>query len=91
MFAYVCATRIPSSSDLRRNLARTLDSVVDDHRPVIVTGNGRRTPVVLISLEDYAAFDGTRYLSSTEANARCLRESIAELRAGRVRERDLIA
>ena len=65
----------------RANLAKTMEKVVNDHAPVIITRK-RETPVVMISLEDYQAMEETTYLLRSPANARKLLESIAELEAG---------
>lgn len=62
------------------NLAKTIERVCSDHLPVIITRK-RQAPVVLISLEDYQALEGTLYLLGSPANARRLLESIAELEA----------
>lgn len=75
--------RTLSSTDLRKNLAETLDQVNDDHTPVIVTRAGGE-PVVIISLEDYAAMDETAYLLSSPKNAERLRASIKNIEEGKV-------
>ena len=73
----------------RGNLAKTKAKVCDDHSPVIIT---RKTaqPVVMMSLEDYEAFEETAYLLRGPKNARRLLESIAELAAGNGTEKELI-
>lgn len=75
-----------SYSHARANLARTLDSVVEDHAPVIITRQGEGA-VVLLSLADYEALAETAYLLRSPANARRLLASIAEVEqaGGRVR------
>jgi antitoxin YefM len=73
----------------RANLAKTMEKVVNDHDPVIITRK-RESPVVMISLEDYQAMEETAYLLRTPANARQLLESIAELEAGKGVERELV-
>lgn len=78
-----------SSKELRTSLAETLDRVVKDHEPVIVTREGEPS-AVLLSLEDFKSYDETAYLLSTPANAEALRKSIAELEAGGGNERTLI-
>jgi len=82
--------RTTSYSELRRNLAATLDSVVDDHAPVLITRDRGKPAAVLMSLEDFASYEETRYLLSTPANAERLRESIAEFEQGKSIVRDLI-
>ena len=73
----------------RGNLAKTMTKVCDDHSPVIIT---RKTaqPVVMMSLEDYEAFEETAYLLRGPKNARRLLESIAELSAGKGTEKELV-
>lgn len=62
----------------RENLAATMDSVCENHDPVIITRN-RNQAVVLMSLEDYESLQETAYLLRSPANARRLLESISEL------------
>lgn len=65
----------------RANFAAMLDKVNDDHAPVLITRqNGK--PAVLISLEDYSAWDETAYLLRDPANAKRLLASIDELNQG---------
>ena len=66
-----------SSTDLRANLAAMMDRVNDDHEPLMVT-RAKGRPVVMISLEDYAAMDETAYLLSSPANKAELMKAIAE-------------
>jgi antitoxin YefM len=70
-----------TSTEFRANLSAMMDKVNDDHEPLIVT-RAKGRPVVVISLEDYAAMDETAYLLSSPANARALREAIARLDNG---------
>ena len=76
-------------SAARQNLAKTMESVCNDHAPVIVT---RKTTdsVVIISLEDYEALEETAYLLRSPKNTRRLIESIAQLEEGRGSERELL-
>lgn len=69
-----------SASDARRNLFPLLGQVNEDHDVIRITskaGNG-----VLISEADYEAWQTTRYLFSTPANARRLMGSLEDWRAG---------
>ncbi len=81
--------RTTSYSELRRNLAAALDSVNEDHEPVIITRDRGKPAAVLMSLEDYASFEETRYLLASPRNAERLLESIAELDGGGGGEREL--
>ena len=73
---------------LRASLAREMDRVCEDHAPIIVTRKASSS-VVMISLDDYEALEGTSYLLRSPKNARRLLESLAELGAGGGGERDL--
>lgn len=77
-----------SYSTFRGNLAKTIDKVNDDHKPVLITRqNGK--PAVLISLEDFQAYEETAYLMASPVNARRLNEAIAEIEAGGFIQREL--
>ena len=77
-------------TELRRNLASELDRVTEDHEPVIVTRGRGKSPVVLISVEDFGSFAETEYLLRSPENAKRLREAIAELETGGGAQRELI-
>lgn len=79
-----------SYSELRQNLAATLDSVTEDHEPVIITRDRGKPAAVLISLEDFAAYEESRYLLQSPRNADRLLKAIAELEADTGTERTLI-
>jgi len=66
-----------------------MDRVNDDHEPVIVT-RAKGRPVVMISLEDYAAMDATAYLLASPKNREELLASIDELTRTGGTERELI-
>ena len=80
---YNPAMRTTSYSELRRNLSATLDQVADDHSPVIITRDRGKPAAVLMSLEDYASFEETRYLLQSPANAARLVAAVADLDDGR--------
>lgn len=82
--------RAKSISDFRKNIAADIDAAVDDHVPLIITRTGGREAAVVMSLADFESWKETLYLLSNPANAKELRESIAELESGSGRERDLI-
>lgn len=76
-------------SAARENLAKTMDTVCENHEPLIVTRQGKNA-VVMISLEDFEALEETAYLLRSPKNARRLLESIAQLERGQGTERELI-
>ena len=76
-------------STARQNMASTMDSVCDDHSPIIITRKNKRS-VVMLSLEDYNSLSETAYLLRSPKNAVRLFESISELDGGDGVERKLI-
>lgn len=50
-----------SYSAARKELAKTMDMVCEDHLPVVITRQAAE-PVVLLSLDDYHALEETSYL-----------------------------
>ncbi|UKE46343.1 type II toxin-antitoxin system Phd/YefM family antitoxin [Xanthomonas cerealis] len=75
-------------SAARAALADTMERVVNNHEPVIIT-RSREQSVVMLSLEDYKAMEETSYLLRSPKSAQRLLESIAQLEAGRGKARDL--
>jgi antitoxin YefM len=78
-----------SYSAFRTNLASSLDKVNDDHKTVIITRQGGK-PAVLISLEDFQAYEETAYLMTSPRNASRLNDAIAKVKAGKTQIRELI-
>ncbi|MCC8374704.1 MULTISPECIES: type II toxin-antitoxin system Phd/YefM family antitoxin [Photorhabdus] len=78
-----------SYSAFRTHLASTLDKVNDDHKPILITRqNGK--PAVVLSLEDFQAYEETVYLMASPKNAARLSQAIAEVEAGRMIEKGLL-
>jgi antitoxin YefM len=73
--------RTVAYSEVRQNLAKMLDHVVDDAEEVVVTRSGREAAVI-ISLREYESLKETAYLMASPANARRLNEAIEQLRNG---------
>ena len=78
-----------SYTHARNNLAKTMEKVIKDHTPLIITRKNKDA-VVLISLEDYEAMEETAYLLQSPKNAQRLLESILELESGGGQERELL-
>ena len=75
-------------TSVRENLAKTIEKVVSDRDPVIITKKNDMS-VVMISLDDYESLQETAYLLRSPKNARRLLESIAELEEGKGTEREI--
>ncbi len=73
----------------RQELAKTMDNVVNDAEPVIITRN-RDQSVVMISLDEYEALNETAYLLRSPKNAIRLFESIQELTENGGAQQDLV-
>jgi antitoxin YefM len=76
-------------TSLRANLAKTIDGIVNDHVPVLVTRQ-KGGNAILISEEDYRSFEETAYLMQSITNASRLNESIEQLRSGNGQTKTLI-
>jgi antitoxin YefM len=76
------------ASDARKNLFRLIEQVNDDHAPVEILS--KRGAAVLMSRDDYEAWQETAYLMRSPANARRLLASIEELESGKGTARELI-
>jgi antitoxin YefM len=72
----------------RQHLAEVMRSVNEDHVPVVVTSQ-RGKPVVILSLDDFHAFEETAYLLRNSQGAKRLLESVEELRSGGGQVREL--
>ena len=68
-------------SSLRNNLASVLDKVNDDHTPVVITRQNGKAAVI-ISLEDFNAYEETFYLMASPKNAKRLHHAISEVEKG---------
>lgn len=77
-----------SYTALRKNLAKTMDQVCEDHAPVIITRQNADS-VVMLSLADYRSIEETAYLLKSPANAARLSKSIAAIDAGKAKVRKL--
>ena len=71
----------------RQNLAATMNKVIKDHEPVVIT-RGDSGAVVMLSLEDYNSMRETAYLLGSPANAEKLRKAVADIEAGKTTRTD---
>ena len=76
-------------TDFRKNLSAYLDRVDDDSDAVVVTRHNKPA-VAVLSLRDYSSLMETAYLLRSPANAKELRESIAQAERGEGVVRDLV-
>lgn len=80
--------RAVTAAEAKHDLERLIEQVIADAEPaIVITDAGQQ--VVVLSLDEYNAWQETRYLLVNPANAEHLRRSIAEARAGSVEEREL--
>lgn len=80
--------KVVNYTDLRLNLKKWLDMVVDDVEELIITRKNRKD-LVLISLDEYNALKETNYLLSGK-NREVLIQSLSESQAGKSSPNDLI-
>jgi antitoxin YefM len=76
-------------SEARASLKSVMDDVCSDHAPTVITRvNGEH--VVMLSLADFNSMQETMYLLGSAKNASRLMESVAQIKAGRAKSRELI-
>ena len=73
----------------KKNFDRLIEQVIADAEPMIICSD-KGDRVVLLSLDEFNAWQETIYLLSNPANADHLRKSIAQAQQGRTTERELI-
>ena len=73
-------------NDAKNNLERLIEQVTADAEPTIICGD-QGQKAVLLSLEEFNSWQETLYLLANPAH---LRQSIAEAKAGKTVERELI-
>ncbi|MGC9541988.1 type II toxin-antitoxin system Phd/YefM family antitoxin [Streptomyces sp. UG1] len=78
-----------SANEARQRFYPLIRRVNEDHEPIEVTSR-EHGDVVIMSAEDFRAWQETVYLLRSPRNARLLMESVAELDAGQGQARDLI-
>ncbi|SBS32275.1 Antitoxin YefM [Marinomonas aquimarina] len=81
--------RIVSFTEARNNLKSVLDTVVNDADTAVITRRDAEDAVVM-SLEHYNSLMETVHLLRSPANAAHLDRSIAQYKAGKTSQKDLI-
>ena len=81
--------KVITCEELQENFADILDYVIEDHAPVLINREDKQA-VVLISQDDYKAFEETAYLLKSPANTKRLYDSIAQIEAAQTISHNLI-
>ena len=79
---------IVTYTDARKHLKDVMDLAIHDKTETVITRSGKEA-VVVVGKDDWDAIQETLYLLTSPANAKRLRESIAQIDAGQGIERDL--
>lgn len=79
---------VMSYSAFRRHLAATLEQVNDDRKAVLITRQTGR-PAVLVSLEDFQAWEEMAHLTRSPANTASLNQAVVEIAAREEVQADL--
>jgi antitoxin YefM len=80
-----------SLTELRQNIATYFDQVTEDREPLVVTRQGGKGNVVIMSEEEFTGWQETVHLLSSPANATRLMASVRQAREGGTQERELSA
>lgn len=78
-----------SYTELRQNLSRYLDEAVDAGAPIVVTRQGGKGNVVMISEAEFAGWQETVHLLSSPRNAERLLRGLRQAERGALAARDL--
>lgn len=78
------ATTAVNISEVRKNLKKITDDVVDYDDHVIITKPQNKN-VVLMSEKEFNSWKETLYLLGTEANRKALDESISQVEKGHIK------
>ncbi len=78
-----------SYTSFRTNLAKMLDKVSRNHKPIMVTRqNGK--PAIVMSVEDFSSYEETAYLMASPKNAKRLNEAISQIETGESTSHEII-
>ena len=73
--------RTANYSELRKNLKRYLDEVINGNEPLVVHRSGNES-VVVISLDEYNAIKETEYIMKSPAMMNIIRKGDDEIKRG---------
>lgn len=73
--------RTANYSELRKNLKRYLDGVINDNEPLVVHRSGNES-VVVISLDEYNAIKETEYIMKSPSMMNIIRKGDDEIKRG---------
>ena len=76
-------------NEAKRNLDSLIAKVFSNAEPTIITTETGQQ-IILLSLDEFNAWQETAHLLSNPANAAHLRQSVAEAQQGKIVERELI-
>lgn len=79
-----------SYTELRQNLARYMDEAVESRAPVLVTRQGGKGNVVLMSEEEFEGWQETVHLLHSPVNAQRLLRSVEAAEAGATNDHELV-
>ncbi len=83
------AVDIVNYTDLRKHLASTMDKVIQERMPIVITRQNSE-PIVMMSLKDFNAYQETAYLLNNPKNAARLRDSVKAVKSGHVSSHALL-
>jgi antitoxin YefM len=81
--------KVLTISDVRKNFAAVVDTVIDDAEECVIPRGGGKA-VVIVSLDEWNAMKETLHVLGSTSNARRLLESIAQADAGPLEEHPLL-
>lgn len=81
--------KVLTITDVRKNLAAVVDSVIDDAEECVIPRGGGKA-VVMVSLDEWNSMKETLHVLGDATNARRLLESIAQADAGLLEEHPIV-
>jgi len=79
-----------SLTELRQNMASYFDQVSDDREPLVVTRQGDKGNVVVMSETEFVGWQETVHLLSSPKNASRLMASVRQIKASGGREHEIV-